>query len=126
MGNKQFEILKLFPPGTHLPPPQDDDDDDDSDDEGIVTKLADLPLGAIDNSSLLLLTNNNETKDEFFKQWYSADEETLRPNLVRGHPYELIPREVYYALTCWYGETTTSIVRRATGDGRVQIHTQAK
>ena len=36
----------------------------------------------------------------------------LRPNLVRGFHYELIPREVYCALKSWYREKTPSICRR--------------
>ena len=40
----------------------------------------------------------------------------LRPNLVRGHHFECVPREAYGALTCWYGERTPSICRRAAPD----------
>lgn len=49
----------------------------------------------------------------------SADEETnedqptiLRPHLVRGYHYEILPREVYAALVNWYGESTPSLCRR--------------
>jgi ubiquitin carboxyl-terminal hydrolase 4/11/15 len=38
----------------------------------------------------------------------------LRPNLVRGYHYEVIPREVYNALRCWYGEITVPILRVTT------------
>ena len=36
----------------------------------------------------------------------------LRPRLVHGYHFELLPREVYAALRCWYGESTPSICRR--------------
>ena len=36
----------------------------------------------------------------------------LRPNLVRGYHFEIIPREVYYALRSWYLEVTPPICRR--------------
>ena len=38
----------------------------------------------------------------------------LRPNLVRGHHFECLPREAYGALVCWYGDETPPICRRAT------------
>ena len=37
----------------------------------------------------------------------------VRPNLERGYHYEIIPREVYYALRLWYTEITPPICRRA-------------
>ena len=40
----------------------------------------------------------------------------LRPNLVRGYHYEVMPREIYAALREWYGEVTSSICRRSTCD----------
>jgi ubiquitin carboxyl-terminal hydrolase 4/11 len=36
----------------------------------------------------------------------------LRPTLVRGYHYELLPREIYFALMSWHGEVTPNICRR--------------
>jgi len=54
----------------------------------------------------------------------------VRPHLVRGFHYELIPREVYSALRSWYRETTPSICRRTkpmantNSNGKIQPHCQ--
>ena len=87
---------------------------------------------SIDNSLLILKTDGNagtkDAHDEFFTEWCrpsedsSGDGETedgshfvrLRPNLVRGHHFECLPREAYGALVCWYGDETPPICRRAT------------
>jgi ubiquitin carboxyl-terminal hydrolase 4/11/15 len=47
------------------------------------------------------------------KKEQDEDRVSLRPNLVRGHHYELLPREVYAALLSWYGEVTPSVCRRS-------------
>ncbi len=60
----------------------------------------------------------------FFQEWRSqtiveggsgdgGSNYTLRPQLVRGHHFEIIPREVYAVLRSWYGEMTPCICRRA-------------
>ena len=78
--------------------------------------------------------HNSQTQPTFYQQWYrhfqpsetpppdttsdnSNDDPNavtvrLRPNLVRGYHYELLPREVYCALRSWYREKTPSICRR--------------
>ena len=103
------------------------------DDEWLNIEGAFGPLpGSIDNSLLILKTDGNagtkDAHDEFFTEWCrpsedsSGDDETedgshfvrLRPNLVRGHHFECLPREAYGALVCWYGDETPPICRRAT------------
>ena len=37
----------------------------------------------------------------------------LKPQLVRGYHYEILPREAYVALKLWYGESSPSIIKRA-------------
>jgi len=98
------------------------------------------PPGPIDNSSLFLFPdtddedeqndtaeNEETTRQIFYKQWYAKSSNSsnkqaaaapmpnldLKPNLVRGYHYEIIPREVYNALREWYGEVTPTICRRA-------------
>lgn len=103
------------------------------DDEWLDIEGAFGPLPrSIDNSLLILKTDGNagtkDAHDEFFTEWCrpsedsSGDDETedgshfvrLRPNLVRGHHFECLPREAYGALVCWYGDETPPICRRAT------------
>lgn len=85
--------------------------------------------------------HNSQTQPNFYRQWYkhfqcretsrkegiddhnnnkfSSEEQrkvSLRPNLVRGFHFELLPREVYCALRSWYGEKTPSICRRTVLD----------
>ena len=105
-GKRQVEIIKLLPVGTVVPstPKEDDDTDDDLD-----------PPGAINNSALL-----RNTTEAFHQHWYDTTQQ-LAPGLVRGHHYELIPREVYFALKTWYGEVTPSICRRM--NGKIQLYT---
>lgn len=80
-----------------------------------MRSLDDIP-GAIDNSNLLL----RETS--CLSQWYApcAGEPRLKSCLVRGYHFEALPREVYYALKTWYGETTSSICRRA--DSKIWLY----
>ena len=104
-------ILNMLPRGAVLPP-DDDDDGDDSNSEGSdSSSRQEESLGPIDNSRLL------SVDDPFHRHWY--DTSSLRPNLVRGYHYELLPREVYMALKSWYGETTPSRICRRTTDHRV-------
>ena len=107
-------VLKLLPPGAVLP--RTDDGDSDSDDES--SQESSLPLGEIDNSSLLMESST------FHKQWYDTSPQTLRPNLIRGYHFELLPREVYNALREWYGELTPSLCRRTTEDGVIVLYDQ--
>jgi ubiquitin carboxyl-terminal hydrolase 4/11 len=107
-------ILQLLPPGAVRPDPVDEEDQR-------------LGPGPIDNSSLLLPHPkdwNSTTQTVFYKHWYrpyyhqgasSVDDFIpLKPGLVRGYHYEILPREVYNALRTWYSELTPSICRRAT------------
>lgn len=76
---------------------------------------------AIDNSSLLL------PKTVYYSQWYDlyAGQDKIKPHLVRGFHFEVLPREVYQALRSWYGELTPSICRRASshnGITRVSLY----
>ena len=103
------------------------------DDEWLNIEGAFGPLpGSIDNSLLILKTDGKagtkDAHDEFFTEWCRPSEDRstidenedgyhfarLRPNLVRGHHFEVLPREAYGALVCWYGDTTPPICRRAT------------
>jgi len=70
-------------------------EEEDSNTETSANSLGKKP-GPIDNSSL------------------TTEQRLLRSNLVRGYHYELIPREVYNALRCWYAEITEPILRRTT------------
>jgi ubiquitin carboxyl-terminal hydrolase 4/11/15 len=76
------------------------------------------PPGPIDNSALLFPPSAaRDNRGVFYKHWYRHYEKTdeclaVVPNLVRGHDYELIPREVYNAFRIWYGEITPPICRR--------------
>ncbi len=104
--NHAEKVRGLLPEGAVLPQwkEEEEDDDDTSDDEGDH----DDEVGPIDNTNLLL-----DPLSAFHQHWYLDDQaETLRPNLVRGYHYELLPREVYNALRSWYGESTDSICRR--------------
>ena len=112
-------VLKLLPPGAVLPKTKekedsDDNDDNDNDDDSSTESDSQQPLRQIDNSCLL------PENSIFSKHWY--DSSSLRPNLVRGYHYELLPREVYNALRSWYGEVTPSLCRRTTEDGIVVLY----
>jgi ubiquitin carboxyl-terminal hydrolase 4/11/15 len=108
-------ILRLLPPGAVVPtrPATTDTDNDDdssstssSDSENQVRHDDDDgPPGEIDNSSLLVRVVSS-------KKQSTSSLPRLKPNLVRGHHYELIPREVYNALRIWYGEVSPTICRR--------------
>lgn len=77
--------------------------------------------GVIDNSSLLYspsVINSSQSNQTVATTYLSEHKQTtpgqsLRTNLVRGHHYEILPREVYAALRCWYGERTAPICFRA-------------
>ena len=135
----QSTLLSYFPPGAAVPPLSSKDNDEDNDDDEKMTGEDEEeedeiePPGPIDNSKLFLLSLSEEESSEeekstqqlFLEQWYDKqkalkdgkDRELnplqLKPNLVRGYHYEIIPREMYSALRDWYGEVTPSICRRA-------------
>jgi ubiquitin carboxyl-terminal hydrolase 4/11/15 len=119
---KQLQmVLELFPAGAILPDIPNDDDSDsdvDSEDEDAVLVGGSLPStpGVIDNARLLF----GEKPHGFYKQWY--DTSALRPNLVRGYHYELLPREVFSALRAWYGEVTPSVCFRTTAQGAIVLY----
>ncbi|CAB9499136.1 Putative ubiquitin carboxyl-terminal hydrolase 11 [Seminavis robusta] len=116
----------------------DDDDDDDTSMESSDSEEdgdQDGPPDPIDNSRLLMPTlrkqpSNSTTTIKFYQQWYrhfqpppaleddlggdTPPQTALRPNLVRGYHYEILPREVYCALKSWYRELTPPICRRTT------------
>ena len=60
--------------------------------------------------------NKNGGEDQSSSSYHSTSTASLlpalRPNLVRGHDYEALPREVYAALRAWYGEVTPSLCFR--------------
>ncbi len=66
-----------------------------------------------DLSSLFYYEWNHRVKEERTNHKHYI----LRPRLVHGHHFEILPREVYAALRCWYGESTPTICRRATHSG---------
>jgi ubiquitin carboxyl-terminal hydrolase 4/11/15 len=133
-------VLKLLVPGAVLPEKKrkdnvteeerkdcdaegyiDSSDDDDEGDDAVN------PPGVIDNSILFV------GSDLYFQQWYRSNDGgvdstahgnglTLKPNLIRGYHYELIPREVYNALRSWYGEARPSLCRRTTRDDTVILY----
>lgn len=119
-------VLGMLPTGAVIPT-WNDKDDDDSSSSGEEGDASDEVLGAIDNSLLLL-----DPKSIFHQQWHLArvapstttpkPSQILRPNLVRGYHYELLPREVYNALRSWYGEVTPSICRRTNNLGIISLY----
>jgi ubiquitin C-terminal hydrolase len=123
--------LRLLPPGAVLPDPSDHDDDCDS--PGPIDNSSLLlphPKDAAYQRSLYKYWY----RDYYYNYWHYGAEQpavtvqgneatpttpvpypplALKPGLVRGHHYELLPREVYQALRLWYSELTPSICRRA-------------
>ena len=49
----------------------------------------------------------------------------LKPGLYRGFHYEILPREVYHALTVWYTETTPPLVVRTNAEAKVVLYPTA-
>ena len=119
-SSEQEAILQLLPPGAILPDyciKQKRDDDSTSSStcsdssKSTTESHQNGPPNEIDNTALFQVnhySNNNSKSTPLFTR--------LKPNLVRGHHYELVPREVYNALKIWHGEVTPSICRR------VQVH----
>lgn len=105
-------LLSLLPAGAVRP--------DDPFDGEVVSP------GPIDNAELLLPHPKSVSQNAFYKHWYQeyhanyVDDAPIRPALkpclVRGHDFEVLPREVYNALLIWYSELTPPICRRATLD----------
>ena len=145
LSERTRRLLSYFPIGATFPssfredPDSDVDDADslDSSDDDDESSMLVVP-GHIDNTKLLATSD-----DVFFRQWYlpsispdnnvggddndqnSALTSSLKPNLIRGYHYEILPREVYCALRTWYGEATPSICRRISADGSLIIYPTA-
>ncbi|GKZ01012.1 hypothetical protein MPSEU_001052700 [Mayamaea pseudoterrestris] len=96
------------------------------------------PPGPLDHSQLLLFSDPNisGSQSTFYRHWYRPyyeflDDEKhdgnkmhdddddmgrrpkhlpIRPSLQRGYHYEVLPREVYNAFRCWYGEVDTKLL----------------
>lgn len=109
-------VLNLLPPGAVLPNNDGSDSDSDDDTSQESSSQPQQYLGEIDNSQLLIESST------FHQQWYDTSPHTLRPNLIRGYHYELLPREVYNALRAWYGEVTPSLCRRTTEERVVVLY----
>ena len=140
MSERTRRLLSFLPMGATPPSyfredpdrSMDDDSSDSSDDD--ESSILAVP-GCIDNTKLLVKPN-----DTFFRQWYlrspapenyvdgdgndkqDIPTSQLKPNIIRGYHYEILPREVYNALRIWYGEKTPSICRRITSNGSLIIH----
>jgi len=129
-------------PKTNHPTDNDDSSTDSEDDYADVpplpvdnTALFLLPpKQRLTNGMVATAKTVSTTQPKFYQQWYrhlwaSSPDDTvnmstitnnandprlacLKPNLVRGFHYEILPREVYYALCTWYGEVTPRICRR--------------
>ncbi len=129
ISEKTRLLLAYFPVGASLPSSLREDHDDDmvddsldSSDDEESTEIV-VP-GPIDNAKLLA-----DSDDLFFRQWYhptahnnTGTTPSLKPNLIRGYHYEILPREVYSALRSWYGETTPTICRRTTESGTLIVY----
>ncbi|KAL7558503.1 hypothetical protein ACA910_008102 [Epithemia clementina (nom. ined.)] len=138
-SKEEVQVLSYLPRGTTIPDQNDSEEQGDENGGGKRKGQKNRPSspsppGPIDNSNLFLLSNNSSgaiktTRQVFNEQWFlqaKCDNETdqLKPNLVRGYHYEIIPREVYVALREWYTEVTPPICRRAMRDpktGQVSV-----
>lgn len=76
----------------------DDDDTSSSESESNGEEVQSRRPQPLDASSLVMCTEDGLIQ--------------LKPNLVRGYHYEVIPREAYAALCEWYGVTGSRIFRR--------------
>eukprot|EP00980_Cylindrotheca_fusiformis_P022862 scaffold9857_cov127-Cylindrotheca_fusiformis.AAC.8 len=114
---RTIRVLRMLPPGALLPNDNRDSDDDSSEDSSMQEAL-----GPINNSRLLM------DDSKFNEQWHNhtIGSLTLRPNLVRGYHYELLPREVYNALRTWHGEVTPSICRRTTKEQKIILYPERR
>lgn len=117
----------------------EEDDDSDCDEDSDVRNRFGHGPGVINNSELLFSLEMNKGRDirkccvyasgQYFREWNCRvqdknvdDEFTLRPRLVHGYHFEVLPREVYAALRSWYGESTPSICRRVVkNDGKIEL-----
>ncbi len=71
--------------------------------------------GPISNRRLLISNIQSHPTDLFLQEWCPQQcQNMLKPQLVRGHHFEVLPRDAYAALKSWYGEVcaTTTIYRR--------------
>jgi len=115
-ADRAKHVLQLLPSGATLP--QTDENDDSSDDESSCDSSMRLQPKPIDNSGLFVPDSS------LHRHWFysPAGQLQLKPHLVRGYHYEILPREVYFALRTWYGEATPSICRRTTAGGVVNLY----
>lgn len=140
MVERTRHLLNYFPKGATPPQsfrkdPSDNKDGNSSDEEDDDDNVSFIAPGCIDNTELLVSSG-----DVFSRQWYApfpapnngidgkhtgkSDSVllSLKPNLIRGYHYEILPREIYNALRAWYGEITPSLCRRITADGDLMIY----
>jgi len=108
------------------------EDEEDSDIDSCSDRMKYGASPSVINNSQLILQLSKESKSTnkddsyasaiFHYEWnYKVRQEStcshicapyLRPRLVHGHHFEILPREVYAALRSWYGESTSSIHQR--------------
>ena len=98
-----------------------EESDDDSDYGGRNRRRP----SAINNQRLLISSTNAQESNSFFQEWRLRDSEiALKPQLVRGHHFEILPRDAYAALKSWYGEigvNTRICLRTMLIDGRPKV-----
>lgn len=134
------KLLQYLPPGATLPPflerekkealaqndkkkqsdssssSEESEDDSMAEDESMVPN-------AIDNNCLILERNGSWCLPNMHLEQYNTTDDSngessnernipLKSNLVRGHHFEILPREAYAALRTWYGEVSSPIMRR--------------
>jgi ubiquitin C-terminal hydrolase/tetratricopeptide (TPR) repeat protein len=82
---------------------------------------------AINNEKLIIHHDSTDPRDVFLLQWrvnvlehhpMDKNDEVdckaiqisnlLKPHIVKGYHFEILPREVYVALRAWYGEVTSN------------------
>ena len=86
-------LLKCMPPGTVLPKEESPaQDGDESSEEEDYEKVASIPKPGLMDQSELIWSDSaaSSSDDRFVQQWWGDNSETiLKPNLVRGHDYEI-------------------------------------
>jgi ubiquitin carboxyl-terminal hydrolase 4/11/15 len=132
-------ILQHLPPGATLPPflerekkevlgqnakKDKKSDSSSSSDESSIDSGTDEHLvpAAMDNTLLIFdrkgnwhMPNLHVEQDNSTKGSNGEGNESnvlLKSNLVRGHHFEILPREAYAAIRSWYGEASSPIMRR--------------
>jgi len=148
VGDEQNgHIEKLLLPGSCAPCVEEEDDSGSDVDMQDEAEIEGLSPGVIDNLPLYmhplksLKSKDIPTQDVFYHYWYQPyfryghelnkenrtnmhqeSTTTLRPNLVRGCHYEILPREAYSALATWYGEFMPSNCLRASYDPKPRVY----